>query len=59
MARVPRSFRLLDELENGEKASGDLGISYGLAETDDMNMTNWTGTIIDPPTVGVTFRYTQ
>eukprot|EP00759_Apiculatamorpha_spiralis_P006223 PhF_6_TR13649/c0_g1_i2/m.21890/K10704/UBE2V; ubiquitin-conjugating enzyme E2 variant len=47
---VPRNFRLLDELEQGEKSRNATGqVSYGLKNADDILMHYWCGTIFGPP----------
>lgn len=48
---MPRNFRLLEELEKGEKGLGDSNLSYGLADPSDISMTVWNATILGPPMV--------
>jgi len=56
---VPRNFKLLAELEKGEKpettasspgeSARNIYCSYGLKDQDDIEMTHWDGTIMGPP----------
>jgi ubiquitin-protein ligase len=46
---VPRNFKLLEELDQAEKASGDISCSLGLVHSDDIFLTDWNASIIGPP----------
>eukprot|EP00696_Hemimastix_kukwesjijk_P007010 gnl/Hemi2/18908_TR6266_c0_g1_i1.p2 gnl/Hemi2/18908_TR6266_c0_g1~~gnl/Hemi2/18908_TR6266_c0_g1_i1.p2 ORF type:complete len:139 (+),score=44.73 gnl/Hemi2/18908_TR6266_c0_g1_i1:77-493(+) len=44
---VPRNFRLLEELEKGEKGACNSNVSYGL-DGDDIYLSNWVCSILGP-----------
>ena len=46
---VPRTCKLLGELEASEKGTGDMSISMGLVNADDIFLTDWNANILGPP----------
>ncbi|UVC54371.1 hypothetical protein MACJ_003913 [Theileria orientalis] len=47
--KIPRSFKLIDELERGQKGFVSDGVSFGLERADDISLTNWSCTILGYP----------
>jgi ubiquitin-conjugating enzyme E2 variant len=54
MAVEPRNFRLLKELEEGEKGTGSGTYSLGIDDLDDLYLHNWNGTVLGPAQVSHT-----
>ncbi|KAL2203055.1 UBC-like protein [Sarocladium strictum] len=52
MAVEPRNFRLLKELEEGEKGTGSGTYSLGIDDLDDLYLHNWNGTVLGPAQSG-------
>mmetsp|Transcript_28755 Transcript_28755/g.29091 ORF Transcript_28755/g.29091 Transcript_28755/m.29091 type:complete len:144 (+) Transcript_28755:113-544(+) len=46
---IPRNFKLLEELESSEKGQGDMSISMGLVNGDDIFLSDWNASILGPP----------
>eukprot|EP00922_Rhytidocystis_sp_ex-Travisia-forbesii_P007058 GHVS01010319.1.p1 GENE.GHVS01010319.1~~GHVS01010319.1.p1 ORF type:complete len:141 (+),score=22.31 GHVS01010319.1:171-593(+) len=46
---VPRSFKLLEELERGQKGDASDGVSFGLENSDDITLSSWACTIFGQP----------
>mmetsp|Transcript_122132 Transcript_122132/g.239787 ORF Transcript_122132/g.239787 Transcript_122132/m.239787 type:complete len:139 (+) Transcript_122132:89-505(+) len=45
---IPRNFKLLEELEASEKGTGDMSVSMGLVDPDDVFLTEWNASILGP-----------
>mmetsp|Transcript_19464 Transcript_19464/g.18792 ORF Transcript_19464/g.18792 Transcript_19464/m.18792 type:complete len:145 (-) Transcript_19464:291-725(-) len=45
---IPRNFKLLEELEASEKGTGDMSVSMGLVNGDDIFLTEWNASILGP-----------
>ena len=46
---MPRNFKLLEELEASEKGTGDMAVSLGLCDPDDILLSEWNASILGPP----------
>ena len=48
ITKVPRNFKLLEELEASEKGTGEMSISFGLTDPSDTFLSLWNGGILGP-----------